>query len=41
LLDNDPDYLELVAQGAKDRTIREAAQAAIEWGKAQDEQAPF
>jgi len=42
LLENDPDYLELVAQGAKNMSVREAARAAIEWGKeqaAQDAQA--
>jgi hypothetical protein len=38
LLEEDPDYLRLVAGGARDKNIRESAQAVLEWSeKLQDE----
>ena len=35
LAENDPDYLQLVADGAKDPSVREAAQLTIEWAAGQ------
>jgi len=40
LAENDPDYLQLVADGAKDPSVREAAQLTIEWAAGQM-QMPF